>query len=541
MITGAPQMSSGLVAGRWAADASSKARPRGDGLYLTCPPGPCTLRELFCWAEHRLSLLQQLYGPASETAEVEVLLDRLLRLPQYRFLQDYPGRADALSHFMLRLAFGQSADLQEWWVQAERLLLRLRLRRGAQCLRSLESLSELAEQFLPGDAASAQRPLIESVPCEKAPRQVFETLRGDGYQLIHEQLKNMGHTGTGNLENMGIPMFKIPFELVLRWVRHRQLWLHAGYAWVPALAWNELVLEWFDAFLRRAGVAAAQRLSIAPSSSRLQERLSPMVLCLRERHQGWMRSRQRQAGTLRSIGSSVAVELHLPELGDAVNDFPLCMRLLMVRLQDHGHLRHQGRLQLGLFLKGAGLTLSESLQFWRESLRVNSTGRPIGKNEFEREYAYGIRYNYGLEGKRKSCPPFTCARMLEMRPGPGEHHGCPFQELAAPALEQAVRTYLKIEEPEDIEEITRFAASGQPQRACTTCLRSLVAIHESSPAGAVASSPETTPVAPKSASGERNSILAPVQHPNDYLAQLRLARLANASRSEATSDTRMQA
>ncbi|KAF6002344.1 DNA primase large subunit [Cyanidiococcus yangmingshanensis] len=514
MITGAPQMSSGLVAGRWAADASSKARPRGDGLYLTCPPGPtvsvfyssCTARQ-------------------SETAEVEVLLDRLLRLPQYRFLQDYPGRADALSHFMLRLAFGQSADLQEWWVQAERLLLRLRP--------ALESLSELAEQFLPGDAASAQRPLIESVSCEKAPRQVFETLRGDGYQLIHEQLKNMGHTGTGNLENMGIPMFKIPFELVLRWVRHRQLWLHAGYAWVPALAWNELVLEWFDAFLRRAGVAAAQRLSIAPSSSRLQERLSPMVLCLRERHQGWMRSRQRQAGTLRSIGSSVAVELHLPELGDAVNDFPLCMRLLMVRLQDHGHLRHQGRLQLGLFLKGAGLTLSESLQFWRESL--------LGKNEFEREYAYGIRYNYGLEGKRKSCPPFTCARMLEMRPGPGEHHGCPFQELAAPALEQAVRTYLKIEEPEDIEEITRFAASGQPQRACTTCLRSLVATHESSPAGAVASSPETTPVAPRSASGERNSILAPVQHPNDYLAQLRLTRLANASRSEATSDTRMQA
>jgi DNA primase large subunit len=533
MTTTSRRTSGGFTATRWATDSTAKADTSFDGLYLTCPAGQCKLRELVDWGQQRLALLEQLYSGSSETAEAELLLDRLLRLPQYRFLRDYPGKADALSHFILRLAFGQLADLQEWWVHAERLLLRLRLRRGASCLRSVESLSEMAERILPAGAIGMQRPLVECVPAEKAPKQVFETLRGDGYQLIHEQLKILGHTGTGNLENMGIPMFKVPFELILRWVRHRQLWLHAGYVWVPALALNELILEWYESFLRRASVAAVQRLSMEPSSSRLHERLSPITLFLRERHQHWMSSQRQQVGAPRSIGRAMPVELHLPQLAEAVADFPLCMQMLMVRLQSHGHLRHQGRLQLGLFLKAAGLTLSESLQFWRESLRTNSSGRPIGKNEFEREYSYGIRYNYGLEGKRKSCPPFTCARMLEMRPGPGEHHGCPFQELHTPALEQAVRSHLKIEDPEDIEEITRFATAAQPQRACATCLRSMVASRESSLTDTAASSQDAS----LGTISEPKSSLPSVQHPNDYFARLWMARLAGASPSKADLDT----
>jgi DNA primase large subunit len=45
--------------------------------------------------------------------------------------------------------------------------------------------------------------------------------------------------------------------------------------------------------------------------------------------------------------------------------FPPCMRRLHEALTTKHHLRHGGRQQYQLFLKGAGLPMEECLRFWR--------------------------------------------------------------------------------------------------------------------------------------------------------------------------------
>jgi DNA primase large subunit len=108
-------------------------------------------------------------------------------------------------------------------------------------------------------------------------------------------------------------------------------------------------------------------------------------------------------------------------------------------LRRDGKLKHFGRLQYTLFLKGIGLSLEEALIFWRTGFRA------VSDDTFNKEYRYNVRHCYGDVGgdaNRRSggYSPFGCQKILtEHAPGPGEAHGCPYRHFTIENLTTLLR------------------------------------------------------------------------------------------------------
>ena len=166
---------------------------------------------------------------------------------------------------------------------------------------------------------------------------------------------------------------------------------------------------------RRSRASGPRSARPSPTASPASSRASPTPTSART-------TRSRATAARRSRSPS------LPAL--ARRSMPLCMSNMYHKLAETHHLKHSARKQFGLFLKGIGLTVDESMAFWRSEF----TKRPeTSVEKFQKEYAYGVRYNYGLEGKRQDWSPWSCMKSIIASPGAnaaaGEHHGCPFRNF----------------------------------------------------------------------------------------------------------------
>lgn len=130
------------------------------------------------------------------------------------------------------------------------------------------------------------------------------------------------------------------------------------------------------------------------------------------------------------------------------------MKQMYSALKTDHHLRHNARIQLGLFLKGIGLSLEDALTFWRTEfckkidvdqvhyifIRLFYQKSILDVHffffQFEKKYAYNIRYNYGKEGKKTNYTPYSCVKIIGSSPGPGDCHGCPFRHSDPQNLKQ---------------------------------------------------------------------------------------------------------
>ncbi|XP_072533158.1 DNA primase large subunit [Salminus brasiliensis] len=328
-------------------------------------------------------------------------------------------RKDHISHFILRLAYCQTEDLRRWFIQQEMDLFRYRFS---------DLPSKYKTEFLHRNNLK------------------YDTISAEEKMNLKDQLINssFGFSGITVAEQ---DFYKVPFQDALDLVRTRKVFLRGGYAYIPHQEIVAIVLNDFRTRLSKALALTARSLPAVQSDERLQ----PLLNHLSHAYVGQDYSIQKNIG-------KISLEQIDPL---SAKSFPLCMRQLHKALREHHHLRHGGRMQYGLFLKGIGLTLEQALQFWRSEFIRGK----VDTDKFDKAYAYSIRHMFGKEGKRTDYTPYSCMKViLSNPPSQGDYHGCPFRHSDPELLKQKLQSY-KLS-PSGIVQILELVKGMHYQLAC---------------------------------------------------------------------------
>lgn len=327
-------------------------------------------------------------------------------------------RKDHVSHFILRLAYCQNETLQGFFLKHETDLFKCRFY-------SLSESKEGMKQFLANSGFHYQ-PISRE---EKEERREV---------LIDSTAKDITDFDSVNF-------YKIPFGDVLDLVADRKVYLHKGLAYVPESELLSVFVATYRHHLTTELMKSKEFLLRHLNDVRLQGFLKTLPDCY--------------AGMGKVVWTEKTPLNKLHDLAKV--SFPLCMRSLHECLTKDHKLKHAGRLQYGLFLKGIGVSLDDALKFWREEFTKHPD---INDDIFDKKYSYGIRHNYGKEGNQKNYTPMGCSKIINGSVGPGENHGCPYKHMDTDELKKKL-TECHIS-PADIAEMVKFSKEGQYHLAC---------------------------------------------------------------------------
>ncbi|MCJ1477500.1 hypothetical protein MMC13_006172 [Lambiella insularis] len=391
--------------------------PHRLSFYEVPPTAEITLEQFEQWAIDRLRILAELEAcsfrnktSAETVAHITPLLQKYL--PLYSNTSASLGfqdeklklerQKDHYSHFILRLAFSSTEDLRRRFARIEGSLFRLRFQT---------------------DDARERQAFVEGldfnweVVSEEERRDLSAHLLNATPGLRRQELEEGG-------------WFKVDWETVPELVESRRVLVKKGKAYVPAREQMSMVLAEFGARLER-GLELTSR-----ALPRLDEddRLTPILNHLSKNF-------STPDSTLSDSETALpGAPITSSSIDPLSQHFPLCMRNLHMTLRKNSHLKHFGRLQYTLFLKGIGLTMEDCLVFWRQSFRL------ITDDTFNKEYRYNVRHAYGDVGgdairRGRGYSPFSCQKILtEHPPGSGESHGCPYRHFSTDNLTTLLQT-----------------------------------------------------------------------------------------------------
>ena len=259
-------------------------------------------------------------------------------------------KLDQASHFILRAAYCRTEELRRWFLQQETALFRHRIE-------GLSSITHLVEKMQLKQVSASQK------------------------ERLRDKLMSVG--GMTPTEFASTPYYAIPFTQALELVKNRSCYIHAGLAYVPL----------------------PKVVSILANTFRMNLSQSHFGCC-----RLWQHSRRRcshQASVanyefaihgqvLRRLGQYVGTDVTAANIDALAQNMPLCMSQLHKGLQHDHKLKHWGRLQYGLFLKGAGMSMEESLLFFQRSFSKLVSSRTISK-------AICLQYSSHVRKRGKTC------------------------------------------------------------------------------------------------------------------------------------------
>lgn len=255
-------------------------------------------------------------------------------------------RKDAVSHHILRLAYASSEDKRRWLLSNEAALFRYRF--------EIETPEQIAD-FMRTNG-------LDYSPISDGERSEIET----ELRIVWEA------TGSGKDRDGGEPtsfeatkFFKVSFKSALDLVATRRVFVKAGYAYVPRDKLISIILARFRAQLSYALTNAYKAL---PGTLQ-DERLAPLLNNMSKTYMGPEFGKPRNSDTVTPADLDAL----------AARSMPLCMGQLHSKLKENHHLRHGGRMQYGLFLKGIGLSLEDALEFWQTQFTKSMSGEEFVK------------------------------------------------------------------------------------------------------------------------------------------------------------------
>jgi DNA primase large subunit len=293
---------------------------------------------------------------------------------------------DVASHFILRAAYCRTEELRRWFLIQETALFRHRI----EGLSSIQHLTKHLHQISAGQKES-----------------------------LREKLLTVGTMSPA--EFAATSYYAIPFTQAIDLIKGRNAYVHGGLAYVPLPKLVSILANDFRMHLSQSLTFGAAAFGSIPEEG---ARIKPLLQTMHSQY----------TGANRYEGSAVGTDLTAVSIETLKHNMPLCMSELHKGLERDHKLKHWGRLQYGLFLKGAGMSMEESLLFFQ---RVFT--KVMSPENFQKQYTYSIRHMYGKEGKRASYTAYPCTKIiLGNPPQSGDHHGCPFRHYDDNHLSQVL-------------------------------------------------------------------------------------------------------
>ncbi|EAL72571.1 DNA polymerase alpha primase subunit [Dictyostelium discoideum AX4] len=414
-----------LRAGKKTNSQTSTSNDACSLLYINVPDFNCNMSQIENYCIDRFNLLNEvsklkdtLSAQKSNTSKDNEDFRNL----SSRFLGSTKDEQfkikDELSHYCLRLAMCDSTD-RNWFITTESILLANRLNQS--------DLTTIISSF-------------KGFGWSPVSQEEYEQYQDDLGYLVKKANLNLNEVNNTHF-------YKLPFQDIPKLIDTKKAIIIKGEAYIYISNFKDMVIHTFKNYMN----FALDR--IKADKTRIKEEFPELIQFFTTLPKAGDGTNKPQLGNTKHIRKEDVSPL-------SKTSFPMCMRVMYDSLVETSSLKYEGRLQFGTFLKGIGLPYDEAINFWRIAF-----SKRVSNTDFDKEYLYNIRHNYGLEGKSTNYSPYSCPRIISKSPHNGDKlvHGCPYiqslERLEQKLLDLGIDDFQRIQ----ILEATKTS----PNVACT--------------------------------------------------------------------------